>query len=54
MIVNCISHFHMKMILPANVYEMAVRNATAGAVGLTLLDIAEDNLSKAAVALGCQ
>jgi hypothetical protein len=54
MIVNCLSRFHMRVMLPANVYEMVVRSVTAGTLGLAPLDTVEVDPSKAAVALECQ
>lgn len=53
MIVNCLSRFHMRAMLPANVYEKVVKNAKAGNPGLGPLDTVEADLSKAAVALEC-
>lgn len=54
MIVNRLSHFPLRVMLPANVFGMAGRNMTIGMLGQAPLDIAEVDLLRAAVALECQ
>ena len=49
-----VSHFHTRVIPPVNVYEMVVRNVTAGTLDLAPLDIVEADPSKEAAAGGCQ
>jgi hypothetical protein len=43
-VVNCFSRFHVRVMPPSNVYEMVVRNVTAGTLGLAPLDILEADL----------
>jgi hypothetical protein len=54
MLVNYFSHFHMRTMLPANVFGMAGRNMIDVVLGQAPLDTAEVDLLKAAVALECQ